>query len=277
MSKSRISRYRRLLELEVMRHPRHIAVRDKCESFMQVEYVPLPYKGYLTGQIDNRAPYRLVVKREEQLVKKFTTLVKVLLESEPISFLDPTKRRYWLSDEIHWFVRRGWNSYEIGFLHLFIRSGRGLVSAPGVAFRFFRGLDIWNVGLQAIFAFDLGGLTGRINRIQLSMYTSLEFQWTYILSPLANISLYFSIIPASFQLFQFEGMIDYGDTIKDETTTDLVFSFGGRIGIEFLRISDLRFDIWIGGYLPTHKTHDPDSELVNAWTVSFLLGAGIQF
>jgi len=67
-----------------------------------------------------------------------------------------------------------------------------------------------------------------------------------------------------------------GTAVSDELTSAL-FGVSLRAGLELMRHSDVRLDLFVMLNVPLHKAKNVDSLVIDAYTPSLQIGCGVSF
>jgi hypothetical protein len=268
--------YQRLLESELRHHPTHMVVGQGCSARLQVEYIQLDGTGYLTGRLRGGVPHRLKVARVQDIPAALKEMVAFLLKHEPVYLVENLASSGLLARPKQTVLKHGRSFFGVELYQLLLWARGTMSPLAGVAFRFRRATDRWFLGARAEFAYRPAPLPGDLEGNLFRMYGAAQVEVGLNLLPDAMVTPYVSGL-AGVAWYNVHGPVDHqGQTVRDDLTSAL-FAVSLRVGLELLRHSKTRLDIFAMLNIPLHKTRNVDSLVINAYTPSVQLGCGISF
>jgi len=268
--------YQRLLESELRHHPTHVVVRRGCSARLQVEYIQLDKAGYLTGRLRGGVPHRIKVARVRDIPTRLKEMVAFLLKHEPVYLVENLATSGLLSRPKQTVLKHGRNFFGLELYQLLLWSKADLSPLAGVAFRFRRTTERWFLGARAEFAYRPAPLPTTLEGSVFRMYGAAQVEVGLNLFPDAAVSPYISGL-AGVSWYRVHGpVVHLGETVTDELTS-VLFGASLRVGVELLRLSDVRLDIFAMVNVPLHKAKSADSVVIDAYTPSVQLGCGVSF
>ncbi len=270
------SGYQRLLESELRHHPTHQVVRRGCSAKLQVEYIQLDRSGYLTGRLRGGVPHRIKVRRVGDIAAGLKKMVTFLLKHEPVYLVENLAASGLLRVPGQTALKHGHNFFGVELHQLLIWARGDLSPLAGVALRFRRATNRWFLGARAEFAFRPAPLPMTLSGNVFRMYGAAQIEVGINLLPDRVFTPYVSGL-AGVAWYRVAGPVDHqGQTANDELTSAL-FAVSVRLGLELLRHSKTRLDIFAMVNVPLHKTKNVDSLVIDAYTPSVQLGCGVSF
>jgi hypothetical protein len=268
--------YQRLLESELRHHPTHHVVRRGCSAKLQVEYIQLDKTGYLTGRLRGGIPHRVKVRRIRDIPQKLREMVAFLLKLEPVYLVENLASSGLLSRPKQTVLKYGRNFFGLELYQLLIWARGDMSPLAGAAFRFRRSTERWFLGARVEFAYRPAPLPTPIGGNVFRMFGAAQIEVGLNLLPDAVVSPYISGL-AGVAWYHVHGPVEHqGQTVTDELTSAL-FGVSVRVGLELLRLSDVRLDIYAMVNVPLHKTKNVDSLVIDAYTPSLQIGCGVSF
>jgi hypothetical protein len=261
-----------LVKSELNRHTTHVFSEKDCEARLQVELVVVGSGAgggrHLTGWLDGEVPYRVDVE-EGGLGRAVEELLSVLLHNDPRRLRGPEAekdifghgmRALRVSGQTYF----GFEAYQLG---AFVDGS--LQTLPGLAMVIRR-----EVG-QVHVAARVGGAHSLGDRYELALKTDLaaQIEGAWFTSATADTAVFFAVV-LGYELQAFEGPASDGGR---GTALSSGFSPGMRAGVELFRVTRARAELFVQGVLPTFVSKDGDSGVVDQWTPSVALGAGVLF
>lgn len=268
--------YQRLLVSELRHHPTHVVVTQGCSARLEMEYIQLDKAGYLTGRLRGGVPHRIKVARVGDIPSKLKEMVAFLLKHEPVYLVENLATSGLLSRPKQTVLSRGRNFFGLELYQLLLWSKSDLSPLAGAAFRFRRTTERWFLGARAEFAYRPAPLPTTLEGNVFRMYGSAQVEAGLNLFPDAAVTPYVSGL-AGVSWYRVHGTIEYqGEPVTDELTS-VLFGVSVRVGVELLRLADVRLDIYAMVNVPLHKTKSADSRVIDAYTPSLQLGCGVSF
>jgi len=269
-SRPEASELRRLVMTEVDRHPTHQAVEQGCESQLVLELVELggDFHGerYLTGRLDSEVPHREPVP-SGGLAKAVERLVTVVLHNDPRKLYGP-ERDDWIGRTRAAFLQRGTTHFGLELAQTMAVVGSELQTLPGAALSARREIDRIHVGAR------VGGAT-TLNAEQPALRLSQQFFAQIELALFSSAdapSAVFGALVGGLEYQRYQGVVANEPERRVQSAAMMGFSVGVRSGIEILRYSDVRFQLFCQLLLPTFAARDESSALVDQWTPTAALG-----
>ncbi len=257
-----------LVHGEVRRHPPHEPVEAECKTTLHVEVTTLEQRTWLIGWLDGQPAAR--VQAGTSLENALAELVTQVLRSDPVALSEDMGRLLDVIGGGQAASVRGVMLYGFEAFQTVTWTDEGAAWLPGVAFRLRRGLGPFHVGARVATAFGSPNVAAR-HRVTVAAIMEPEFAW--FVSPRATSSFY---LGASLGVSVLRVDSRPGADVEEHV---IVWGahLGVRLGVELLRASDWRLDVFAWATLPWFRTHAPDSSLVDAWTPSVSLGLGAAF
>lgn len=265
----------RLVENELARHPSHKLSQDTCQTTLRIEVIEVDAEMggglFLTGRVDGEVPDRVKVQpgRMDRAVEELLT---VLLHNDPRRLSGP-ERADWFAQQRKSFRVRGINYfgaevYEVGALV----DGR-LATIPGLALVARREVDWFHFGVRVAGA---NQLNSGDDRLTLTSQITAQLEAALFTSPTAS-TAGFAALVAGLEYQRFRGPTTLNGKASIETATAAGFSPGLRFGLELGRYTTTHGLIFLQFLLPTFASQDLDAGVVDQWTPSLSLGAGMVF
>lgn len=262
----------RLVRTELNRHTTHVFAENDCEARLQVELVVVGASAgggrHLTGWLDGEVPYRVDID-EGGLARAVEELLGVLLHNDPRRLRGPEAekdvfghgmRALRVSGQTYF----GFEAYQLG---TFVNGS--LQTLPGLAAVVRREVGQVHVGARVAGAHAVG------DRATLTLKTDIAFQLeaAWFTSATADTAAFVAVV-LGYELQGFEGPASDGTR---GTAFASGFSPGMRAGVELFRVTRARAELFVQGVLPTFVSKDGDSGVVDQWTPTIALGAGVLF
>ncbi len=265
----------RLVQSELARHRSHQLVKDGCQTTLRIEVIEVDEAMggglFLTGSVDGEVPDRVKVEpgRMDRAVEQLLT---VLLHNDPRRLSGP-ERADWFAQQRKAFRVRGINYigaevYEVGALV----DGR-LATLPGLALVARREVDWFHFGVRIAGA---NQLNSGDDRLTLTSQFTAQLEAALFTSATAS-TAGFAAVVAGLEFQRFRGPATLSDRESIETATATGFSPGLRLGLELGRYTTTHGLVFAQVLLPTFASHDLDAGVVDQWTPSLSLGAGMVF
>ncbi len=259
---------RRLVMSELNRHTTHQAADRACESRLSVELVELGSERYLTGRLDDEVPHREVVAtgKTAQAVERLLTVV---LHNDPRRLYGP-ERDDWIGRTRAAFLLHGTTHFGLELGQTIAIVDGEAQTLPGAALSARREVDRVHVGVRIGAASVQGDARPRLRlsqqfvaQLELALYSSSEAD-----------TAFFGALTSGLEYQRYEATVE--DAVlgrRVESAALMGLSFGVRGGLELLRTSHVRFQVFAQLLLPTFVARD-DRALVDQWTPTASLGVG---
>ncbi len=272
-SRSDAGELEHLVKSEVARHPTHVVVERDCRTTLEVELIEIAEGRFLTGRLGSQVPYRVRIEGEGGLAPALEELLRVVLHNDPV-LLEGPKRQSFLAGSVDELRRKGQNLYGIEAFEWIAPVGGRLAELPGAALRIRRELSPFYVGVRIGAAFRLGGA----QRFELrpTADVAADAEIGLFASPFSDTSFYASALVG----IEHQRYVGPAPLLGEGATGDALqtgLSFGLRGGVELLRTTDARFDLFAQLFAPVFVAHDIDGGVIHAWVPSAMLGAGVAF
>jgi hypothetical protein len=272
-SRSDAQELERLVKSEVARHPTHVVVERDCRTTIEVEIIEIAEGRFLNGRIGSQVPYRVRVEGPNGLVPALEELLRVVLHNDPV-LLEGPKQQSFLAGSVDQLRRKGRNLYGLEAFEWIAPVGGRLEQLPGAALRVRREVSPFYVGVRIGAAFRLGGAQRFELRPMADVAADAEIG--LFASPLSDISLYASaLVGIEHQRYAGPAPLLGEGATGDALQTGL--SFGLRGGVELLRTTDARFDLFVQISAPAFVARDIDGGVIHAWVPSAMVGGGVAF
>jgi hypothetical protein len=263
----------RLVKSEVARHPTHVVVDRDCRTRLEVEIIEVKEGRFLTGRIGSQVPHRVRIEGKDGLTAALEELLRVVLHNDPITLEGP-RRQSWLSGSVDQLRRKGQNLYGAEMFEWIAVAQGNVHQMPGFALRLRREFGSWQVGLR------LGGAIwpGPMHRSELdpALHVAAHAEVAKFASALADASAYASaLVGVEYQRFRGPAPL-LGDGAYG-TASAVGLSLGLRGGVELLRTTDARFDLFVQVLFPVFVTKDDDGGVMRQWVPSAQVGGGVAF
>ncbi|HTB58572.1 MAG TPA: hypothetical protein VLC06_11890 [Polyangia bacterium] len=263
----------RLIRSEIDRHPTHRAASGDCQSTLIIEVIDLGASGgrWITGRLDTQVPSRERVGADG-LAPAVERLLTVVLHNDPLILRGPESQGWFMRQEralaLHSTTHYGLEAYELA-----ASVGGALSTLPGVALSLRREIDQVAIGVRVAGAFNPGA---EVATLHLALEFDAQVEATFYFRPVESLSLFASaLLGLDYQRFQGPAPLDGAGAIGVWTGSGLAVT--ARVGIEALRISDVRLLCFLDLELPTFVSHDPDHGVIDQWVPAASLGAGVLF
>jgi hypothetical protein len=256
---------RKLVAVELDRHPTHRSTEGACQSHLRVELLTIGSERYVTVRINSQVPHREQVR--EDLATAVADALTVILHNDPVRLRGP-RNPNWMRRQLD-ALRQGRTAagaeiYQVGLWH------EGEVqSLPGVALTVRRELADWQLGARLGFATALGDTTGQA--VARHGLLQLGVNWYF---GDGDVATYVGTL-AGMDYQQFEGVSAFDG--RQKTYSKVGFAVGGRFGVELLRTTRGRLDLFGQVVLPAFSSTDEDEGVVDGWFPTGSLGVGMLF
>jgi hypothetical protein len=262
----------RLVKAELDRHPSHRAVDQDCQGYLTVELLDVGGgERWVTGRINTQVPFREKVGADG-IAPAVQRLLSVVLNNDPLILQGP-EANTWLRRQGHALERKSVMHFGAELYELGARLGGSFDSLPGLAFTARREVSALYVGARLAGAFnpDSGG-----DRLHLRAQFDAQVEAALYASPAENTSLFAGAL-LGLSYHRFEGPATFDGPGETGTATSAGLSFGLRGGVETLRTADVHVLAFLQVTLPAYFSTDPDHGVVDQWTPTVALGAGILY
>lgn len=265
-----------LVEAEVRRLATHtLATGEDCEATLVVELVEVALAGgkkrVATAYLDGQTPHRRELGSAETFSEHLEYLVTTALGTDPRRLMSDDVA---LEDTIALAENRpmvGEMLYgvEVGQATAFVASGASF--SPSLAVRIRRGLGPFHIGARLRAAFlPVEPIRGGDPVPTVNVALEPEFAW--FVTPDAAISFYLAAA-IGISVIRFDGWVDD----EEQRLVDFGVHSTVRIGGEFLRTTDFRFDVFASVSLPWSSTDSDNTPLIDEWTPTVEVGFGVAF
>lgn len=259
--------FKRLVATELDRHPTHRAVAADCVSFLRMELIEVAGVKHVTARINTQVPHREAVVGDD-LAGAVEEVLAVALNNDPVRLRGP-KGDDFLRRNLS-ALRNGRFGFGIEVFQVGLLLDGGLQSAPGAAFHLRREVDAWQVSARLAVAWN-PGMAGEDLRFLGGGGLQLGLSWFF---GNGDIAPHIGAI-AGLEHQRFHGPSGIDGRGRDYNQSG--FAAGGRVGVEFLRTTKNRIDVFAQALLPAFVTHDDNEETVDAWLPTFTVGVGAVF
>ncbi len=267
----------RLVRSEVDRHASHYAVESSCHSHLTVELIEVPGEGsWLTGRIDAQVPHRERLG-SAGLAQAVERLLVVVLHNDPVRLHGPRSEA--------WFIRtsrslkRGTLHFGAEILQRTVVLDSSVQTLGGAALSARREAENFHIGVR------VGGAAPPRksgDTLELRLQVDAELELGFYARPEADTS-WFGALVVGYELQRFEGPAQFAP--PDETTgaqpEGAVLhqspTLGLRGGLELYRVYESRAFAFAQLTAPVLPAVDIDEGVVDQWTPSAALGAGVMF
>jgi hypothetical protein len=271
-----IQSFRKLVNLEVDRHPSHRAVKEGCRSRLTVDLFDAGGTRFLTAQIDREVPMRFVIKDPVEVAPRIEEAIRLVLHNDPAYLVEDVAHLSAVQRLGRSILVQGRFTFRLEVFETLARGSAGMVTVPGAAFSLTRGSGNWHVLGRVYAGVSLSPVTGTERALQttvgLDAGLSYEFLakafWTPYISGGAGV-----------QFVRYAGREHKGDTVLTHVN-DLGPSLSARVGARFFRFHNFDFDLFAQGYLPLFLTRDVDGALFGdkgLYAPSMHVGLGVGF
>jgi hypothetical protein len=263
----------RLVKSEVARHPTHVVSDGECRAHLEVELIEVKEGRFLTGRIGSQVPHRVRIEGKDGLTAALDELLRVVLHNDPV-LLEGPRRQSWLSGSVDQLRKKGQNLYGAEVFEWAAVVGGKATQMPGFALRLRREVGAWHVGIRLAGA--LWPQPMRPSELEPALHVAAHAEVATFSSALSDVSAYASaMVGVEHQRFRGPAPL-LGDGAYG-TASDTGLSLGLRGGVELLRTTDVRFDLFVQALFPVFLTKDDDGGVMRQWVPSAMVGGGIAF
>lgn len=262
----------RLVRAEVERHPTHAVADAGCATHLVVELVEVAGERFLTGRLDGQVPHRLAIDKARGVGQAVEELVRVLLHDDPLVLRGPESTSFFASTLGR--LRRdgtmlfGAEAYE----ELLFVAGASF-AMPGVALRARREIGAVELGVRVAGAFRPRESAARL---ETTAHVGAHAELAVFSSADSDVAAYAALL-VGLEHQRFAGPAPLLGPEADGTAFATGLSFGVRAGVELMRTTTTRFDAFAAALAPAFRARDADGGVVDAYTPSVLVGAGLAF
>lgn len=262
----------RLVRDEIDRHPTHRAATSGCQTNLSIEVLDFGAAGsWITGRLDTQVPHRERIG-SDGMAPAVERLLTVLLHNDPLLLRGPESTSWLLRQERALRLRSTMHA-GLEMYQLLTPVGAPLGTLPGVALSLRREVDQVSIGVRVAGAFNPGA---QPERLSLRMQFDAQVEAAFYFRPVASVSLFASaLVGLVYQRFAGPAPLDGPGTTRTATTDGL--AVGLRLGVEALRITDVRLLAFVDLEAPTFASRDVDHGVVDQWAPTASLGVGVLF
>ncbi|MFH2010287.1 MAG: hypothetical protein ABI333_27055 [bacterium] len=264
--------YQRLLVSELRHHPTHHVVERGCSTHLRLEFIQIGRGGFLTGQVGGAVPHRLKVASPQELPQKIRELVSFLLKREPVYLVENLSTSGLLNQPKLTLLKHGVYFFGLEFSERILWTKNTYAALPGSAFRFRRAVDRWFLGARISFAYNPQRVPELPSKHFVRFHGTAKVEAGVTFFGNARSAFYLSGL-AGVEYFQVYGPVE---GLRRDVVVAL-FAVSLRAGVELLRHYAVRLDLFAMLDLPFHRASDVDQPVINDYTPSIQLGAGIAF
>jgi len=264
--------YQRLLVSELAHHPTHQVVSRGCATTLRLEYIQLDGGGYLTGQLHGAVPHRVRVSRPSELPAKIREVVAFLLKREPVYLVDNLASSGLLTPPRLSLFRHGVYLFGLEVSEMILWTPGSYSALPSAALRFRRVVDRWYLGARVGFAYNPLPRPALPEKHFVRYHGTARVEAGITFFPNGPAALYLSGL-VGVEYLQIYGVVNYAR--KDVVLA--LFGVSLRAGVELLRLYAVRLDLFAQVNLPLHKARNLDMPVIDAYTPSLQVGAGVSF
>jgi hypothetical protein len=263
----------RLVKSEVARHPTHVVADGECRTHLEVELIEVKEGRFLTGRIGSQVPHRVRIEGKDGLTAALEELLRVVLHNDPVTLEGP-RQQNWLSGSVDQLRRKGQNLYGAEVFEWAALVGGKPRQLPGLALRLRREVGSWHVGLRLAAA--VWPETMRRSELEPALHIAAHAEVAKFASALSDASAYASVM-VGVEHQRFRGPAPLLGEGAYGTASDTGLSLGLRGGVEVLRTTDVRFDLFVQALFPVFLTKDDDGGVMRQWVPSVAVGGGLAF
>jgi hypothetical protein len=218
-------------------------------------------------------PHRVRVEGKDGLTAALDELLRVVLHNDPVTLEGP-RRQSWLSGSVDQLRKKGQNLYGAEVFEWAALVGAKATQMPGLALRLRREVGAWHVGLRLAGAFWPEPM--RPSELEPALHVAAHAEVATFSSALSDVSAYASaMVGVEHQRFRGPAPLLGAGAYGTASATGL--SLGLRGGVELLRTTDARFDLFVQASFPVFLTKDDDGGVMRQWVPSAMVGGGIAF
>jgi hypothetical protein len=256
---------RKLAEDELAHHRTHHVVQSGCASRLTIELFAAAGTRYLTLRVNDEVPVRFAIKAPHDLEERLSEGLRQVLKNDPVYLAEDMSRMNAVWRAGANIVRHGVTRYRAELFEIVGGGGGHTLFASGAACTVARGFEHLQVFARVEAA---GSATG--GDVSLRAFAGADLGVLYEVSARANNTFYLGP-GVALHFLRLEGPSGAAPA------NALLFSVALRTGFRFLRFYGFDVDLFAQLHLPLHKTTDPDSPLIDAYTPFAQLGLGVGF
>ncbi len=262
----------RLVRDELDRHPTHRAATADCQAYLSIELLDFGAAGkWLTGRLDTQVPHRERIGADG-MAPAVERLVTILLHNDPLVLHGPESQS-WLERQERALKLRSTMHLGLEVYELATPVGAPFGTLSGAALALRREVDQISIGVRVAGAFNPGATP---DALSLRMQFDAQVEATFFFRPVSSVSLFASaLVGLVYQRFAGPASFD-GPGATGVASSDGL-ALGVRLGVEALRITDLRLLAFLDLEAPTFTSQDLDHGVVDQWVPSAALGIGVLF
>ncbi|HLK90897.1 MAG TPA: hypothetical protein VKZ18_13450 [Polyangia bacterium] len=262
----------RLLRDEIDRHPTHRAATTDCQAYLSIELLDFGAAGkWITGRLDTQVPHRERIGADG-MAPAVERLVTILLHNDPLVLHGPESQS-WLERQERALTLRSTMHLGLEVYELATPVGAPLGTLSGVALALRREVDQISIGVRVAGAFNPGATP---DVLSLRMQFDAQVEAAFFFRPASSVSLFASaLVGLVYQRFDGPATFDGAGATAVASSDGL--ALGVRLGVEALRITDLRLFAFLDLEAPTFVSRDVDHGVVDQWVPSAALGIGVLF
>ncbi len=264
--------YHQLLVSELAHHPTHQVVREGCATTLRLEYIQLDRGGFLTAQLHGAVPHRVRVKRLSELPARMREVVAFVLKREPVYLVNNLASSGLLAPPKLSLLKHGIYLLGLELSEVILWTPGSFTALPSAALRFRRAVDRWFLGARVSIAYN------PLPRPELPQTHFVQYHGTaraevgVTLFPHGPVALLLSGL-VGIEYLQVYGLLN--GQRKDNILA--LFGVSLRVGLELFRLYTVRMNLFAQLNLPLHKARNLDLPVIDAYTPSLALGAGVSF
>lgn len=259
--------FRRLVAAELDRHPTHRAVTADCISHLRVELLAVGAVRHVTARINTQVPHREAVQGEA-LAEAVEEVLAVALNNDPVRLRGPRGEDFLRRNLAA--LKQGRFGFGVEVFQVGLALEGAVQGAPGAALSLRREVDRWHVSMRLAAAVNPGA---RGDALQYRGGGGLLLGLSWFFGD-GDIAPHLGAV-LGLEHQRFRGPSGIDAQLRDFDTTG--FAAGVRLGVECLRTSRHRVDVFAQALLPAFVTHDENEETVDAWLPTVTLGVGAVF
>ena len=263
---------RQLVTSEIRRHLYHRPADTDCEQTLFVEFSKFESMIYVTAYLDGQVPARAAVQSGKPVDKALQKVVASALKSDPVAWLSDTPKliNSVLASDVG--LLRGVMLYGVEAFQTIVLLNEKAAFLPGIGIRFRREWAQFSVGARTTFSFSLASPKSSGDPT-FKWVTTMEPEFSWYATPNALNSFYIGAA-LGVGVVQIEGIHTSGDR---DTSTDVWLTLGGRMGWEFMRAQDFRFDAFVQVNTPLDRTQSDDGDVIDSYTPWMQVGGSVSF
>ena len=259
----------RLTRMELARHSTHVAVTRNCQAHLRIELIELSDDSRsLTGRMDNEVPHRVEVGKAG-IATALERLLTVVLHNDPKRLSGP-ERDDWFLRQRKAFRERGESYFGLEFYQVSAWVGGGIQSFPGLALSARREVDHVHLGVR------LGGASSFAESRELTLAQQfMAHAELALFSSRTAATAGFGALALGLEAQRFTGAAPLYGPSTYGSRLFLGFSPGLRGGVELLRASSSRFQLWTQALFPVFVSRDQQGGIIDQWTPTLSLGVSV--